>query len=415
MVKTHERKRLIENFFSLSLIEGARYLLPFFTVPYLIRVLGAEKYGLIIFAQGLIQYFDILTDYGFSISATHEVSVNRDNKERIGEIFSSIILIRFFLMLFSFGILMVLVINIPKLRSESLLYLLTFGAVFGNIFSPVWFFQGLEKMKYITLISIVNRLFFTFSIFIFIRHSSHYIVVPVINSLASIVAGFLGLWLAFKIYPLKLKFHMPTIFYLVKKSFFFFLSRLSISFYTITNTIVIGSIFTMEDVAYYGVAEKIVNLIRRPIDLSARVIFPFSSYKKDRHFIRKIINFSGLIGIAMLIAVNLFAREIVYLVGGKDFYEAVVLLRILSFILPVVSIHVLMGSSVLVAFEKEKYFNSSVILGSILYIGLLPILYITNIISLVLIAFLRVLVDVFILAYRSYYVRKFNLLGGINA
>jgi len=87
----------------------------------------------------------------------------------------------------------------------------------------------------------------------------------------------------------------------------------------------------------------------------------------------------------------------------------------LSFILLVVSIHVLMGSSVLVAFEKEKYFNSSVILGSILYIGLLPILYITNIISLVLIAFLRVLVDVFILAYRSYYVRKFNLLGGINA
>ncbi len=414
MVERHEKRRLVENFLSLSFIEGARYLLPFLTIPYLVRVLGPDKYGLIIFAQGIIQYFNILTDYGFSISATHEISVNRDNPERIGEIFSSVIFIRILLMLLSLAILLFLVFSIGKLRSEYLLYLLTFGAVFGNIFSPVWFFQGLERMKYITVLSVINRLFFTIAIFLFIRNASQYIFVPVINSLASIVAGFLGLYLAFRIYPVKIKFHLPTIFYLFKKSFFFFLSRLSVSFYTIANTVIIGSIFTMKDVAYYGVAEKIVRLFRRPINLYNRVIYPFSSYKKDREFMKKAIRASLIFGILVLAGINIFAREIIMIVGGRNFEASIKLLRILSLIVPIVSVHVLLGSSVLVSFGKEKYFNLSVIFGSLFYILVLLGFYFFGILTVVAIAAIRVLVDGFILVYRIYYVRKFNLLGGSN-
>lgn len=414
MVEKHEKKRLIENFLSLSFIEGARYLLPFLTIPYLVRILGPEKYGLIIFAQEIIQYFNIITDYGFSISATHEISVSRDNPERVGEIFSSVIFIRIFLMLVSFLALVFLVFSIEKLRAEWLLYMLTFGAVFGNIFSPVWFFQGMERMKYITLLSVVNRVFFTIAIFLFIRNDSQYILVPVISSLASVVAGFLGLYLAFKIYPVKIKLNLPTVFYLFKKSFFFFLSRLSISFYTISNTIIIGSIFTMKDVAYYGVAEKIVRLLRRPVDLYNTVLYPFSSYKKDREFMKRAIRASLVFGILVFIGINLFAREIIIIVGGESFEPSVKLLRILSVIVPVVSIHVLLGSSVLVSFGRERYFNLSVIMGSLFYIFVILSFYLFGILSVVAIAAIRVLVDVFIFVYRIYYVRKFKLLGGSN-
>ena len=119
---TKDKKRLLSNFFSLSSLQVASYIFPLITLPYLVRVLGPSKYGLVAFAQAFIGYFQILTNYGFGLSATREISIHRDNEEKVAEIFSSVLTIQLLLALISFIIMFAIVFIFKKFSKDWLLY-----------------------------------------------------------------------------------------------------------------------------------------------------------------------------------------------------------------------------------------------------------------------------------------------------
>src|SRR4051812_10374668 len=119
-------KNLFSNFISLSVLQVVGFALPLIVLPYLIKVLGIEKFGLVFFAQALISYFMVFTDYGFNLSATREISVNRDDKEKISIIFNSVLTTKIILGIIGFIILSILILFVPKLHNESLLFYLSF-------------------------------------------------------------------------------------------------------------------------------------------------------------------------------------------------------------------------------------------------------------------------------------------------
>lgn len=343
IANTEDKKRLLSNFFSLSVLQGANYILPLLTLPYLVRVLGVEYFGLLAFTGATIAYFGVLTDYGFNLTATREVSIHRENKERIIEIFSSVMIIKVMLMFLSFFLLVVLVFSFEKFSKDWIVYLLTFGTIVGQVLFPVWFFQGMERMKYITYLNILSKSIFTVAIFVFVQEQSDFWIVPLLTSVGAIVAGVWSLILVKKEFQVYFKFQsLKTVKKYFIEGWHVFVSRFYVSLYTTTNVLLLGLFTNNTAVGYYSISEKIVIAIGGLFEPVNQTIYPYLAKKYKENF-SSFVLFLKNISIIMLVTSfslvlisQFFKDDIVYLIYGSYNNEislilSIFLIRVLTF------------------------------------------------------------------------------------
>jgi PST family polysaccharide transporter len=271
-----EDRRVLSNFFSLSLVQFANYLAPLIILPYLFRVLGPAKYGLTELARALSVYFLILTDYGFSLSATQEISVHRDDPQRVSEVFSCVLVLKSLLVLVSALVLTLLVCLVPRLRAEWAVYVLAFGNVLGMWLFPIWLFQGLERMKHIPLLSITGKALVIIAVFVFIHDPGDYLYAPLLQSAGTILIGLGGLILALCLF--RVRFHLPSraaLWRELMNGWHLFVSRVAISLYTTSNIVILGLLTNDVAVAYYAAGDKIVRAATDGLHVPlSQAIFP---------------------------------------------------------------------------------------------------------------------------------------------
>lgn len=175
--KSKDGKALASNFEYMMLLQVAGYIFPLLTIPYLARAIGVEGFGKIAFASAVIVWFQTVSDRGFNYTATRDVAQNRENPEKVSEIFSNVLWARILLMTISFGLLLILIATIPLFKENQAVLLISFLLIPGHIMFPEWFFQAMERMKYITLFSLLSKLLFTILVFIFINQKEDYVLV----------------------------------------------------------------------------------------------------------------------------------------------------------------------------------------------------------------------------------------------
>ncbi len=366
------KKKIAENFFSLSFLQGANYLLALITLPYLVRVLGVEKFGLVMFAQAFIWHFIVVTDFGFNLSATRAISLARNDRNRLSQIYSSVMLIKLTLTLLSLGIMTIIVFGFERFSPDWPLYYLTFGIVIGQVLFPLWFFQGIEKMKYQTVINLTAKLLFTLSIFIFITRPSDYIYVPLLNSLGFISGGVIAVITVLARF--KVKFHFPAL-RIVKRQFregwYIFISQISISLYTTTNTLILGLVTTNTIVGYYTSAEKIIQAIKFMPNPLYQAIYPHcaqlaeTARQKAIEFIRKINRYTLIFAVLGWIVIFGGAKQIVLVVLGSEYLPAVPIFRIFSFLVVITPLSYLVFNVALLSFKLDKYFSAIYVSGAL--------------------------------------------------
>ncbi len=407
---TEDKKRLLSNFFSLSAIQGVNMILPLITLPYLVRVLGVENFGLVNFTLSIVMYFNILVSFGFELSATRNISIHRNNAKKIGKIFSAVMTIKIILAVMSFSILSILLVTIDSLKENILLYYATFGIVIGNVIFPSWFFQGMERMKYITYINVTSRIAFTICIFVFVKESTDFIYVPILNSLGAIIGGFYSLWLVFKLFDMKLVAPSNKMILLqLKDSYHFFLSRMADNGSRYYATTIIGIYFGNVAVGYYAMVEKLFHAFMSLGSVVSQVLYPYMSRTRNINFFKKIVFIITDISIILLVPILYLNEPLLKLVFNvqNEMLSKMFIIIFSGSIFGIIS--KLVGYPLLAAFGYVKYANNSLIYASIIYVISITI-FATVFHDIYLISFSIVVYAFVGLIFRLYYVHKTKIL-----
>lgn len=403
-------KTLFANFTYLSILEIIGLLLPLISYPYVIRTVGADNYGVVVFCQAIIAYVVIIINFGYNVSATRKISENRTNVFKIREIYSSIVYQK--LLIFAICLVSGLFVLIFLKYDYSVILLGFIGLCIQEVFFPTWLFQGLERMKFITIITFVAKCSCLILIFLFVHDKKDYACIPVLYSIGGFFTSVLSVIILkkkFDIYFVKVsKYRMKEDFL---ESLPFFTSRLSAIVMERGNVLVIGTFFSYDMVAIYDLCAKIVSILKTPFSLVAQVIYPNVAKSKNMLLVKKSIKIVLLFSAFVCLFVYLFAPNIILLLSDTSMLGAVSILKIMVLYVPIVGISYLFGASVLVVKGYSREYNLSVVYSVLLYILMLLSFISFSKVNLYTMALAFVAPELFVALYRICIVKYKNILN----
>jgi len=405
----NNNSNIIENFSFLSVLQITNFVIFLLLIPYLYRVLGKENYGLVVFAQTVSQYLIILINFGLNATATRDISIYRDDGKVRSQIISSIISLKFLLFILSFFILLILIFFIPFIKQHKLVFIFSMVYCLNEALFPIWYFQGIEKMKYITYLNIGSRIISLFFIFIIINEPSKYLFVPLILGIGNLIGAIIGLILVFKkadnyfiIQPLsKLKSY-------VVNNFPLFISNVSSQMYVNANRLIIGSYLSMSDLAIYDVADRVVNILKVPLSVISQVLFPKVSRDGNVKFILKSMVISTMSYVIIYFILFISANIIIELLTGTVNLQAVRIMKLLGLSIIPICAGMFYSDILLLSKGLFKSYAKLRIVSLLLYVLLVLSMIILKYVDLIPLAISIIIVESFVFAYSFYLVQYVN-------
>jgi len=305
-LKSQQGKVLLGNFFSLSALQLVGMLLPLITLPYVLRVIGFEKYGLIALALSLVAYFNSIVDYSFRITATRDVAVFRDSPKKLNLIYSKVLTVKTIFLAVSLFILTIIIMVYPPFYEEKFIFFSAALSLVGYMLFPEWFFQGIEKMKYITIINLTVKIAFALSVFIFIKEDSDYKIYPLMTSLGLLFSGIAGQYILIKKHKIKYyKLSIKRIKSTISENTPIFINQFVPNLYNNTGGFLLGIFGTPALLGVYTAIRKIIDLAVTLLNIVSRVFFPYLNKKKSAfNLYRKLMFTLTTIGVILLIISN---------------------------------------------------------------------------------------------------------------
>ncbi|GKV95175.1 MULTISPECIES: flippase [Pectobacterium] len=357
-------KVLFKNIVSLASIQGANFIIPLLTLPYLVRVLEPHGYGVWGFAVAFIQYFCILTDYGFNLSVTQKVSIHREDKKKISEIFWVVLSCKIILFFVGFVILLLLIAFSQKFYDIRWVLISAYSTVIASVIFPMWLFQGKEKMGQVALASIIAKLSAIPLIFVFVNGHDDAWIAALISGFTMTLSGVISIYFVWKLQWITCIY--PTVKSIVEEfrdGWHVFISTAAISLYTTSTTVVLGLLSGPVAVGYFIAADKIRQAVQGLISPVSQAFYPRINalIHKDKTaglaMIRKLLLLLTSGAFIFSLFLYFFSHEIITIAYGDKYLESVSVLKWLAWMPFVIAFNNVFGVQTLLVMGKKKIFS----------------------------------------------------------
>lgn len=391
----------------ITLLQVFLMLAPLITYPYLVRVLGKELYGWVLTAQMLASYFSLLIEFGSNSVCAKHVALAKNDNTVLSEIVCSVFYMRCLIAFVCFFIYIAIVMLVPSYREHCLLFLLSYGMTFNELFFPQYFYQGIEKMKLIAITNIIIKLLFIALIFVVVHSPEDYIYVPVFYAIGYAIAGIIAMYVIFR--QLKIPFSKPipqAMYKYAKDSFSILATDIVCTIKDKVNYLLVGAYVGPESVVIYDLGLKLNNILCQPYNIIRTVLFPRSAQTRDMQKIRLSILVTFAITTVCVILVQIFLNPIVLFFIGDSTID-VLPIRLLLIAPCILSVSVPIATNVCIALGYNKYVFYSILVTTAAYLLVIAGMAIwgslNSIYSFVYLALIAYLVE---LIYRMFVFRR---------
>jgi PST family polysaccharide transporter len=373
------RNQIAQNAAALYGVQISRKLAPLIIIPYLARTLGPAGWGTVAFAQSLGEFIVLVIEFGFNLSATREIARNRESKQICGAIMAGVLGAQIALALAAIAIAVIASYWIPLLRDNRRLLAAGLFYALAQGFMPLWFYQGLERMRLAAGLEITGKLLGLAAILMLVRSPEDGWLALLIQGLAPAVSTVAGIAMAYRAIPVC----VPTGL-LVGEAFRLgwpmFVFRSGESLYGVGNVFLLGLFAPPAVVGYFASAEKISKAVFGLLNPIREALYPRLS-NLARHAspdaarlarVGAAVMIAG--GLALGASVFVFAPLLVQILMGPGFAPAVTVLRILAALPPLLSVTYSVGLQWLLPLGRDGDVNRIIIAAGALNLALAVLL-----------------------------------------
>lgn len=335
-------------------------LIPLLTYPYITRIFSADGIGQYEWVKSVVSIFSLLASMGITTYAIREGSKFREDKAKFTKFAQELFILNLISTAVCYAILFGLICSVPKF-SEYRTYLLIYSVNIGlSALSLDWVYGVYEDYAYITVRQIIVQVISVCGLFLLVRTKDDLVIYIIITTISNSGANIFNFIRARKYVNFKLVGHYNLLVHLVPVLVFFG-TRFAMNAYNSLDSFILGIMSTDESVGYYNVAVKINTIIVTFFMAMSPVYLPrmmkYIEQKNDtalEGLLKKVIRLKTILIYPMMGGLFCLAPQIIWILAGDGYDEAVFTLRLLCFVLGFVILSSIVQKDVLIPREREK-------------------------------------------------------------
>ncbi|HEX8451138.1 MAG TPA: oligosaccharide flippase family protein [Longimicrobium sp.] len=350
---------LVHNTVALYFVQFAGYLLPLATVPYLTRVLRPGAWGVLVFSQAFAAWLAIVLHYGFAFSATRMVARGRGDAREVARIVSAVQGAKLLLLTGVAAASALAFVLVPLFRREPRYLVWGLAAAVLQGFLPMWYFQGVERMRGIAALDVLTRLGAAAGVFVLVRTPQDGWRVLALQAGAALLSAAAATAWMYREVPFRAGSPREWTAAL-RDGWPLFVFCGAASAYTTANSFTLGLFAGPHAAGFYGSAEKLVRAASNLLLPVSQALYPRINHLvvHDRPAAAALVRRSlgpivGL-GVAAGASIALAAPLLTRVLFGPGYEPVTGVLRILAFLPPILALGTVLGLNWILPLGRDR-------------------------------------------------------------